>query len=61
MRGGEPVMLSRGDRRINSARRGRYWELYTNQFAADKARELLHLKDEAKQETITSLIGEDDD
>lgn len=54
-------MLSRGDRRINSARRGRYWELYTNQFAADKARELLHLKDEAKQETITSLIGEDDD
>ncbi len=50
-----------GTHRELLTRRGRYWELYTNQFAADKARELLHLKDEAKQETITSLIGEDDD
>ena len=27
------------------ARRGRYWELYTNQFAADREREVLHLAD----------------
>jgi len=27
------------------ARRGRYWELYTNQYAADREREVLHLAD----------------
>ena len=45
------------------ARRGRYWELYTNQFAADREREVLHLKDAAKETTVASLVGdgEDDD
>ena len=43
------------------ARRGRYWELYTNQYAADREREVLHLPDAAKETTVASLVGEDDD
>lgn len=43
------------------ARRGRYWELYTNQYAADREREVLHLADTAKEITLASLVGEDDD
>ncbi len=43
------------------ARRGRYWELYTNQFAADRERALLHLKDAATQQTVASLVGESQD
>lgn len=43
------------------ARRGRYWELYTNQYAADREREVLHLPDAAKEATVASLVGEDDD
>jgi ATP-binding cassette subfamily B protein len=43
------------------ARRGRYWELYTNQFAADRERELLHLADAAKEETVASLLGDGGD
>ncbi|MEY4119349.1 MAG: hypothetical protein RLZZ116_2677 [Planctomycetota bacterium] len=42
------------------ARRGRYWELYTNQYAADREREVLHLQDAAKEATIASLVGEED-
>ncbi len=43
------------------AKRGRYFDLYTNQFAADRARELLHLHDEAKEQTVASLVGEGED
>lgn len=43
------------------ARRGRYWELYTNQFAADREREVLHLKDAAAETTVASLVGNEDD
>ena len=42
------------------ARRGRYWELYTNQFAADREREVLHLKDAAAEATVASLVGDGD-
>ena len=31
------------------ARRGRYWELYTNQYAADREREVLHLAEAQAQ------------
>jgi ATP-binding cassette subfamily B protein len=43
------------------AKRGRYWELYTNQFAADLERAVLHLKDEAPETTVESLVGEGDE
>jgi ATP-binding cassette subfamily B protein len=43
------------------ARRGRYWELYTNQYAADREREVLHLQDAAKEETVASLVGDGSD
>jgi len=43
------------------ARRGRYWELYTNQFAADRQRELLHLADAREEATVAGIVGEDDD
>jgi ATP-binding cassette subfamily B protein len=48
------------------ARRGRYWELYTNQYASDREREVLHL-DAAKHAdggvgaTVASLAGGGDD
>jgi ATP-binding cassette subfamily B protein len=42
------------------ARRGRYWELYTNQYAADREREVLHLQDAAKEATVASLVGDGD-
>jgi ATP-binding cassette subfamily B protein len=40
------------------AKRGRYWELYTNQFAADRERELLHIVEAAAP---TAIAGPDDD
>jgi ATP-binding cassette subfamily B protein len=40
------------------AKRGRYWELYTNQFAADRERELLHIVEAAAP---TALAGPDDE
>ena len=43
------------------ALRGRYWELYTNQYAADRAREVLHLGDPAKEQTVASLVGDGGD
>ena len=43
------------------ARRGRYWELYTNQFAADRQRELLHLSDAREEATVAGIFGEDED
>jgi len=43
------------------ARRGRYWELYTNQYAADREREVLHLKDADTEATVASLVGDGDD
>jgi ATP-binding cassette subfamily B protein len=43
------------------ARRGRYWELYTNQYAADREREVLHLKDADKEATVASLVGDGED
>jgi ATP-binding cassette, subfamily B, bacterial len=43
------------------ARRGRYWELYTNQFAADRERELLHLDDAAEEATVAGLVGDEAD
>lgn len=43
------------------ARRGRYWELYTNQYAADREREVLHLQDAAKEATVASLVGDGND
>lgn len=39
------------------ARRGRYWELYTNQFAADREREVLHLGEAAAEQTVASIVG----
>ena len=39
------------------ARRGRYWELYTNQFAADRKREVLHLGEAAAERTVASIVG----
>ena len=43
------------------ARRGRYWELYTNQFAADRQRELLHLADAREEATVAGIVGDDED
>ncbi len=43
------------------ARRGRYWELYTNQYASDRAREVLHLKEEGASTTVASLVGDDEE
>jgi ATP-binding cassette subfamily B protein len=43
------------------ARRGRYWELYTNQFAVDRERELLRISDASDTATVAGLVGEDDD
>jgi ATP-binding cassette subfamily B protein len=43
------------------ARRGRYWELYTNQFAADRERELLHLADAREETTVAGLVGDGED
>ena len=40
------------------ARRGRYWELYTNQFAADRERELLHLAATGEEATVADLVGD---
>lgn len=40
------------------AKRGRYWELYTNQFAADRERELLHIVEAAAP---AAIAGPDDD
>jgi ATP-binding cassette subfamily B protein len=54
-------IAEQGTHRELLAKRGRYWELYTNQFAADRERELLHLKDEAKVQTVASLVGDGDD
>lgn len=54
-------IAEQGTHRELLAKRGRYWELYTNQFAADRERELLHLKDEAKAQTVASLVGDGDD
>ena len=53
-------IAEQGTHRELLARRGRYFELYTNQFAADRERALLHLKDEAKVETVASLIDDDE-
>jgi hypothetical protein len=50
------------------ARRGRYFALYTNQFAADRERALLHLErremkdaEEAAQVAAVSSGASDDD
>ena len=43
------------------ARRGRYWELYTNQFAADRERELLHLAAASEEATVAGLVGDNTD
>ena len=43
------------------AKRGRYWELYTNQFAADRERALLHLADAGDEATVAGLVGDEDD
>ena len=43
------------------ARRGRYCELYTNQFAVDRERELLRISDASDTATVAGLVGEDDD
>lgn len=42
------------------ARRGRYWELYTNQFAADRERALLHITDAKEEATVAGLVGDND-
>ncbi len=55
------AIAEQGTHRELLAQRGRYWELYTNQFAADKSRELLHIKDETAQPTVASLVGDDDE
>jgi len=54
-------IAEQGTHRELLAKRGRYWELYTNQYAADRERELLHLQDEAKAQTVASLVGDGDD
>ncbi len=40
-------------------RRGRYWSLYTSQVAAERERELLHLAEGGREETLAELVGED--
>ena len=42
------------------ARRGRYWELYTNQFAAERERELLHIVESAAP-AASAVLPEDDE
>jgi ATP-binding cassette subfamily B protein len=54
-------IAEQGTHRELLAKRGRYWELYTNQYAADRERELLHLQDEATAQTVASLVGDGDD
>jgi hypothetical protein len=61
-------IAEQGTHRELLARRGRYFALYTNQFAADRERALLHLErremkdaEEAAQVAAVSSGASDDD
>ena len=53
------AIVEQGTHRDLLAQRGRYFELYTNQYAADKERALLHLTDAKAEATVASLVGDE--
>lgn len=54
-------IVEQGSHEALLAERGRYWELYTNQFAADRQREVLRIRDEEPARSGAGALGGDDD
>ncbi|MSR40851.1 MAG: ABC transporter ATP-binding protein [Phycisphaerales bacterium] len=52
-------IAEQGTHRELLARRERYFDLYTSQFAADRERQILRTQDAQQEKTVASLIGED--